>query len=129
MVSEKKLRAEAALAELQRILGWDWYLRRLIISLQINKFVAWTKIINDTIASGYENAKEFESTIGRLNHLALVVPFVNHFLSRLRELLLKATKSPRQRTKISPKCCDDLHLMVFFINKAHKGISMNQIAH
>jgi hypothetical protein len=103
MVSEKKLRAEAALAELQRILGWDWDLRcHIIISLPINKFVAWTKIINDTIASGYVNAKEFESTIGRLNHLALVVPLVNHFLSRLRELLLKATKSPRQRTKISP---------------------------
>jgi hypothetical protein len=129
MVSENKLRSEAALAELQRILGWDWDLRRLIISLPINKFVAWTKMIKDTITSGYVNAKEFESTIRRLNHLALVVPFVNHFLSRLRELLLKAMKSPRQRTRITPKCCDNLHLMVFFIKKAHEGISMNQIAH
>ena len=96
MVNKMKLRAEAALAELQRILGWDWDLRCLIILLSINKFVAWTKIIEDTIASGYVNAKEFESTIGCLNHLALVVPFVNHFLSCLRDLLLKATKSPRQ---------------------------------
>jgi hypothetical protein len=129
MVSKNKLRAEAALAELQRILGWDWDLRRLIIFIPINKLVAWTKIIKDTIASGYVNAKEFESTIGRLNHLALVVPFVNHFLSRLRELLLKATKSPRQQTKITPKCHNDLQLMIFFIKKAHKGISMNQISH
>ena len=33
MVSKSKLRAEAALAELQRILRWDWDLRRLIILL------------------------------------------------------------------------------------------------
>ena len=45
MVSENKLRAEAALAELQRILGWDWDLCCLIILLPTNKFVAWTKII------------------------------------------------------------------------------------
>ena len=84
MVSKKKLQAEAALAELQQIIGWDWDLRCLIILLPSNKFVAQTKITEDTIASGYVNAKEFESTIGRLNHLALFVPFVNHFLSRLQ---------------------------------------------
>ena len=96
MVSKSKLEAETALAKLQTILGWYWDLCCLIILLPTNKFVAWTKIIKDTIASGYVNAKKFESTIGRLNHLALVVPFVNHFLSRLQEFLLKATKSPRQ---------------------------------
>ena len=31
MVSENKLRAEAALAKLQRILGWDWDLCCLIM--------------------------------------------------------------------------------------------------
>ncbi len=129
MVSTKKLEAEAALSETKTILGWEWNLRQLIISLPHNKFVVWTKIIEDTIKCGCVSAKEFEQTIGRLNHLALVVPFVNHFLSRLRELLYKAQSSARRQTKIPPNCIDDLHLMIYFIKKANKGINMNQIAY
>ncbi len=102
MVSSKKLRAEAALLELKTNLGWTWDFCRLIISLPYNKFIAWSKKISDTNSSGVVIGKEFESTIGRLNYLALVVPFVNHFLSRLRELLQKAKKSPRQRARIPP---------------------------
>ena len=92
MISKKKLKAEAVLSKTKTILGWDWDLRRLIISLPAKKIIAWTNIIKDTIGKGTVIAKELESTIGRLNHLALVVPFVNHFLNRLRELLWKAQK-------------------------------------
>ena len=42
--------------------------------------------INKLIADGTSTAKELESTIGRLGHLALVVPGVHHCLSRHREL-------------------------------------------
>jgi succinate dehydrogenase/fumarate reductase cytochrome b subunit len=93
MVSTKKLKAEAALSKTKTILGWFWNFRQLIIYLPYNKFVAWTKSVQDTISAGYANSKEFESTIGRLNHLFLVIPFVYHFLSRLRELLWKAQRS------------------------------------
>jgi len=129
MVSNKKLKAEAALSELKTILGWDWDFCWLIISLPTNKYTAWSKIISDSISSGHVTAKEFESTIGRLSYLALVVPFVNHFLSRLRELLWKAKASPRWKTTIPPQCIDNLLLMIFFIKKAHKGVSMNPIAY
>jgi hypothetical protein len=81
MVSQNKLKAEAGLSELKLILGWDWDFRQLIISLPTRKFIAWLREIEDTIVSGYVNAKKFESTIGRLNHLALVVPFINNFFS------------------------------------------------
>ena len=118
MVSKRKLEAEAALAKLQTIIGWYWDLHCLIILLPTNIFFALTKIIEDTIAIGYINAKEFESIIGRLNHLALVFSLVIHFLSCHQELLLKATKSSRQQAKVTPKCSDDLHLMVFFIKKS-----------
>jgi len=33
MASQNKLTAEAALSKIKTILGWDWDLRRLIISL------------------------------------------------------------------------------------------------
>ncbi len=129
IVSTKKLKAEAGLSKTKIILGWDWDFRWLIIYLPSNKFIAWTKIIHDTIASGFISAKEFKSTIGRLNHLGLVVPFVNHFISRLQELLWKAQKSARRLTKIPPNCIDDLNLMIYFLKKACDGISMNQIAY
>jgi hypothetical protein len=81
MVSNKKLKAKAALSELKTILGWDWDFFRLIISLPSNKFIAWPKTISDSISSGDVTAKEFESMTGRLSYLALVVIFVNHFLN------------------------------------------------
>ena len=129
MVSTKKLKAEAALSETKTILGWFWNFRQLIISLPYNKFVAWTKSVQDTISAGYVNSKEFESTIGRLNHLSLVVPFIKHFLSQLRELLWKAQRLAQRLTKIPTDCIDDLKLMIYFIKKAHEGINMNQIAY
>ena len=64
MVSNKKLKAEAALSELKTILGWEWDFRRLIISLPSNKFIAWSKLISDTISSGSVTSKEFKPTIG-----------------------------------------------------------------
>jgi hypothetical protein len=129
MVSRNKLEAEAALSETKTILDRDWDFCRLIISLPANKYIASSQVITNTISSGHVMAKEFESTIGRLGHLALVVPFVNHFISRLRELLWKAKASPRWKTKIPPQCINDLQLMIFFIKKAHEGVSMNQIAY
>jgi hypothetical protein len=65
--------------------------RQLRTSLPENNFIAWTENINKLIADGTSTAKEFELTIGRLGHLALVVPGVHHFLSRLRELQQLAT--------------------------------------
>jgi hypothetical protein len=99
MVSRLKLEAKAALSKTKRIHGWDWDLRCLVISLPSNKFIAWSQIIKNTIESGFVSAKEFKAAIGRLNHLALVVPFVNHFLSRLRKLLSKSMKYGGRRTK------------------------------
>ena len=128
MVLHKKLKAESALSELKTILGWDWDSRRLIISLPANKYTAWSKIISDTISSGHVAAKEFESTIRRLIYLALVVPFVNHFLSRLRELLRKAKVSPVGRQR-SPPMHQQSPAHDIFIKKAHEGVSMNQIAY
>ena len=71
MAAKNKLAAEAALEEEKMILGWHWDLRRLIISLPVNKFEAWTAAIEKMISEGTVTTKELESTIGRLGHLAL----------------------------------------------------------
>jgi hypothetical protein len=79
-----------------------------MISLPENKFIAWTSAINKLLVEGWSTAKELESTIGQLGHLALVVPEVHHFLSRLRELQQIATR--RRSIRLSDDCRKDLLL-------------------
>ena len=76
-----KLFAEAGLAEIKMILGWEFDFRHPKISLPKNKFIAWTTHVNQLLVAGLTTAKELKSTIGRLGHLALVVPGVYHFLT------------------------------------------------
>ena len=126
MDARDKLFAEAGLTEIKMILGWEFDPRRLEISLPENKFIAWTTDVNQLLAEGMTTAKELESTIGHLGHLALVVPGVYHFLSHLRELQQSAMH--RHTICISKICRDDLHLMLQFLDIAKNRIDMNLIA-
>ncbi len=71
-------------------------------------------------------AKVFEMNIGRLGHLGLAIPFVHHFMSRLRDLHVTAKR--RRIVKINGEHQKDLVLMLDFLNIARKGISLNSIA-
>jgi hypothetical protein len=92
MDTRDKLKAEVGPSKMKMILGWSFDFRHLLISLPENKFITWTTNINKLLVEGSSTAKELESTIGRLGHLALVVPGIHHFLSRLRELQQLATR-------------------------------------
>jgi len=124
MEAENKLVAEATPEEVKMILGWTCDFRRLIISLPNNKHTAWSTSVQDLLVKGKARAKELESLIGRLGHLGMVIPFVYHFLSRLREWHHKS-KNKRYPTTMSTECRLDLGLMLRFLDKAHKGIDMN----
>ena len=126
MEARNKLFAKAELEEMKIILGWLIDFRRLIISLPSNKFIAWTDSINKIVTRGTSTAKELETTIGRLGHLGAIMPFVYHFLSRLRNLQGRATK--RRLNNIPQDCHNDLTLMLSFLHKAYTGIDMKLIA-
>jgi hypothetical protein len=126
MGARDKLKAEAGPSETKIILGWSFNFWRLLISLPENKFIAWTMNINKLLIEGLSTAKELELTIGRLGHLALVVPGVHHFLSSLRELQQLATC--RRLIRISEDCHKDLLLMLHFLNIAKQDIDMNLVA-
>ncbi len=113
-----KLQAEAGLEEQKTILGWFLDTRRLLVQLPMNKFIAWTNLINMVIQ---------KSIIGRLGHLGMAIPFVRHFLSRLCNLQARAKS--RGSITINDECRKDLKLMINIIKIAHNDISMNLIVY
>jgi hypothetical protein len=104
MEARNKLSAKARLEEEKIILGWRINFCRLIISLPDNKFTAWTEPIKENLSCGTSTAKVLETMIGQLSHLGAIIPFVYHFLSRLRDFQRKATK---QRSSATPQPCRD----------------------
>jgi len=127
MAALAKLIAEARPEEKKIILGWAFDFRRLIAALPVNKFVAWSKAISCILQRGASTAKELETNIGRLGHLGRIIPAVNHFLSRLRELQRRAHN--RRTVKITNVCRADLQLMLNFLRKARDGIDLNIVAY
>ena len=124
MEALEKLIAEAGAEETKMILGWHFDFRRLVVSLPENKFIAWSEAIQEMIRTKVTTHSELECNIGRLVHLSMILPSVNHFMSRLRDLLARSKN--RSKIKINKVCMNDLELMRFFLTKAHKGISLNQ---
>jgi hypothetical protein len=130
MAALHKLSAEGRLEETKMILGWLWDFRRLKISLPINKYNAWSAVISKMINDKMTTTKDLDTTIGRLTHVSMIIPFVHHFLSRLWELLQRSKRNRRRSAHITAICLDDLRLMRdCFLTNAHAGISMNQIAY
>ncbi len=87
--------------------------------------MAWTEAIEKILKDGTTTAKVLKTNIGRLVHLGLAIPFVHHFMSRLRYLHMTAKK--RRRVKINGEHQKDLVLMLDFLKTASKGISLNSI--
>jgi hypothetical protein len=102
MEARNKLQAEAGLEEQKTILGWLLDTWCLLVQLPKNKFAAWTNLIKMVIQQGTMTAKEVDSIIGHRGHLGMAIPFVHHFLSRLRNLQVQAKS--RQSIPITDNC-------------------------
>ena len=90
MAALAKLLAEAGAEEEKTILGWNFDFRQLLVLLPENKFIAWSEAITKIMDEGKATAKDLERNIGRLVHLGMVLSFIHHFLSRLRQLQRRA---------------------------------------
>jgi hypothetical protein len=123
MVSQEKLKAEGGLAEPKIILGWHFNFCTLTVTLPEQKHIAWFSKIQTMIATGRTTKKALESTIGRLGHVGFVIPWVFHFLSRLRTLLSQARN--KRAITIDENCKNNLVLMQKILDKSKGGIDMN----
>jgi hypothetical protein len=74
------------------------------------------------IADGRMTKKALKSTIGHLGHIGFVIPWVFHFLSRLRTLLSRARN--KRAITFDENCKNDLVLMLKILDKSKGGIDM-----
>ena len=125
IISAKKLHAEGTFEEVKVVLGWIINTRNLLISLPQDKHKKWTTDLNRMIASGSTSYKLLESTLGRLNHVAGIIPMLRHFLGRLRHALFRS--SQHKWTKFRMCELADLHICLQMLDEASTGISINNI--
>ena len=109
------------LVETKVILGWLFNFWTLVVTLPEHKHIAWSGKIWNMIANGKTMNKALESTIGQLGHVCFVIPWVFHFLSCLRALLVQACNI--RVIMIDEECKNNLPLMQKTLDKSMRGIT------
>ncbi len=100
-----------------------FHFQALTVSLPEHEHIAWSGEIQSMLDHHRMTKKALELTTGRLSHVGFVIPWVFHFLSRLRTLLRCA--QIRQTIALNKDCKADLVLMLKLIKKVKGGIDMN----
>ena len=127
MDARTKLKAETGLTEIKVILGWLLNFRTMTIALPENKFIAYSRAISEMIERGWTSKVELEQNIGRWVHLGQIIPFIHHFLSRLRFLLRKAEK--KRMVVINENCVADLEFLQTTLKRCRNGMDINTLTY
>jgi hypothetical protein len=125
LASFTKLLAEGCLEEIKTILGWNLDTRRLLLSLPTDKYEEWSADIPQMIMSKSSNGEKLRNTIGRLNHVAFIIPAARHFLGRIRHFEAHSYPTTEDIRRIPRPSIDDFLLWLDFLEQAHRGISLN----
>jgi len=125
MASIPKLKAEAYLTEILIMLGWRINTRTFTISLPDDKFISWKNQIKEMLTATSVSYKDASNLVGRLEHVAFIIPAARHFMNRLRRMMDKANKY--RTAKVTQEVKKDLLLWIKFLKKANEGISINNI--
>ena len=123
VLSLKKALAEGTATELLIVLGWLLDTRRLLIQLPSDKRRAWIRDIDALLKSKTASYKALHCLIGRLQHVAAILPTARHFLGRLRMAL--AIAEIHGGCNLPKKVLSDLKLWKQFVNYAANGVSLN----
>ena len=124
MIADDKNEAEGGPEEAKICLGWILDTRRLLVQLPDHKYIAWSAQTTRLGAQNTTNSKDLSSLLGRLEHVAVVIPMFAHYLNNIRSLQITAERSSHN-VRISKRVKTDLKLSLVFLAKAHQGISMN----
>ncbi len=127
LLAASKFLAEAKASERKTILGWDVNTRSFKVSLPADKHMNWVNELRwlRFLPGRRAHAKELETTIGRLNHAAYMVPNSRPFLGQLYRAIERAQACGS--VKLSDSQVADLLLWEVFLDAAAKGISINRL--
>ena len=88
---------------------------------EITKHNTWKNALQ-----AQDGAASDAAVVGRLNHVAFIIPSARHFMSRLRELELRSKN--RRTVQLPDDVASDLRLWLRFLDRAAGGISMNLLS-
>jgi len=124
IISMDKLHAEAGLSETKILLGWELDTRQLLVRLMRDKYESWTSQLQDIIANkGLTSKKALETVIGRLNHVASIIPLARHFMSCLN--FTNSRASMFKPIFLNKNTIEDMTLWLDILHVSRQGISMN----
>ena len=126
MIALNKLASEGGLSETITVLGWTFHLRPSLISLPLDKINNFTCMCDAFISSRIIDKAGLTSLVGKLNWVTEIQPLTRYFLNRLRFLESKA-KWKGQILYAKEKHIEDVQLMKRFLQRAHDGISINNV--
>ena len=125
LLSIIKMIAEGQQTETKIVLGWLINTRSFLVQLPQDKYIAYTKQIQEVIRLRKSSNDNLESIIGRLGRVAYAVPHARFFLNRLRHLQMKTTK--QKSVSIPQSVIDDLLLFIKYIKQCSIGTSINNL--
>ena len=121
-----KLDGDGTPDEVKTVLGWLINTRLFRIYLPWLKAKDWIHDLKQILKDRRVNAKTLETTIGRLNHAAHIIPQARFFLNRLRNLLQRCKKYGSQTPSKQER--KDIHLWISLLQKVSTdGIDINNI--
>eukprot|EP00956_Cyclotella_meneghiniana_P032130 scaffold86951_cov48-Cyclotella_meneghiniana.AAC.2 len=124
--SKRKLQAEGGLVETLTFLGWTINSRAFTIALPAEKAKAWSRSIKSLLESSNKVTHQTMATlVGRINHVAFIIPQARHFINRIRRDEQRAAR--HRAVKLARETKEDLKLWLQFITYAKNGISINSV--
>ncbi len=96
MIAKDKLTAEGGLSETKTILRWYFNFTTLTVTLPEHKHIACLPEIKLMIQACKTTKNTLELTIGCMGQVGFMIPWVYHFLSCLRSLLVHSEQEDRK---------------------------------
>lgn len=112
--------------EQKTVLGWILNTRSLKISLPQHKHLKWCNALNRLSRSKKVKEKNLEAILGSLNQVACIYNPMRHFLGRIYQALYRASSS-RGWTTLKETEILDFQTLIYFLNSAKEGSSMNNL--
>jgi hypothetical protein len=111
----RKLQGEGKREEIKVVWGWDLNSRKLTIARTQGKFEILRKEVQLFLDKVHAPTAILKSSFGRLENAACIMPYMHHFMGRIRKVNNQCVANNKSGTKLSCTLCDDFARMHHFL--------------